>query len=141
MSSLPPALRIVAVVTNTLCGLSNFLLGGAHLVGVLRRALEGKGFAGAPAFEYGFAFYSVVLLGVLLVGPGLACLWHTPRLWRGDDNARRAAVRWTAMLFLINAPLVPLQDFAILLTAASALNLLALVLARKVLLEGGQHSR
>ena len=40
-----PAPVLIAVVTNSLCGLSNFLLGGAHLLAVLRRALEGKGFA------------------------------------------------------------------------------------------------
>ncbi len=132
MSSPPSALRIIAVVTNVVCGLSTLLLGSGHLLGVLRRALEGQGFAGAPTFEYGFAFYSVVLLGVLLVGPGLACLWHTRRLLRGDASARRAALRWSAVLLLINVPLIPLQDFAILLTATSALNLIALFAARRL---------
>ncbi len=130
MNPQPPAQRILAVVTNVLCGLSNLVLGGAHLLGVIGRALEGKGFAGAPAFEYGFTFYSLVLLGVLLVGPGLACLWQTRRLWRGEASARRAALRWSALLLLLNAPLIPLQDFAILLTVASALNLIALLTAR-----------
>lgn len=131
MHSPKPAPVLIAVITNTLCGLSNFLLGGAHLLAVLQRALEGKGFARAPAFEYGFAFYSVVLLGVLLAGPGLACLWHTRRLWRGEPSARRAALRWSLVLILINAPLIPLQDFALVLTATSALNFIALSAARR----------
>lgn len=100
---------------------------------MLRRALEGKGFAGAPSFEYGFAFYSVVLLGVLLVGSGLACLWYTRGLLRRDTGARGAALRWSALLLLINAPLIPMQDFASLLTATSALNLIALFIARNAL--------
>ena len=132
MSLRPPAPVLIAVLTNALCGLSSFFLGGAHLLGVLRRALEGKGFAGAPTFEYGFAFYSVVLLGVLLVGPGLACLWYTRRLWHGDPAARRATLRWSAVLLLINAPLIPLQDFAILLTATSSLNLITLLVAHRL---------
>lgn len=126
-----PAPVLIAVITNTLCGLSNFLLGGAHLVAVLQRALEGKGFAGAPAFEYGFAFYSVVLLGLLLAGPGLACIWQTRRLWRGEPSARHAILRWSAVLLAINAPLIPMQDFAIVLTATSALNFITLFTARK----------
>ncbi len=140
METRPHALRLTAVGANTACGLSNFLLGTAHLHGVAMRALEGTGFGGAPAFQYAFPFYSVVLLGVLIAGPGLACLWQTRRLWRGEAAARRVALRWTGVLLCINVPLIPLQDFAILLTVTSALNLIALILARKVFLDASQHS-
>jgi len=125
------ASKWITVASNALCGLANFLLGGGHLVGVLRRALEGKGFGGELEFHYGFHFYSVVLLGVLLVGCGLACLWQTRGLWRGKDAARRIALCWSLALVFLNAPLIPLQDFAIPLTAVSAVNVIVLLAGRR----------
>ncbi|MGH9509367.1 MAG: hypothetical protein ACRD2Q_08340 [Terriglobales bacterium] len=123
--------HVIVLASNAVCGVSNFLLGGAHLQGVLRHALEGKGFGGAPVFQYGFPFYSVVLLGVMIAGPGFACLWHARRLWRGEGAARIVAMRWSTLLLLINAPLIPLQDFAMMLTATSAVNVIVLLATRK----------
>ncbi|HSA92052.1 MAG TPA: hypothetical protein VLE48_03505 [Terriglobales bacterium] len=124
-------MRWIAVASNAACGLSNLLLGGAHLAGVIRRALEGKGFGGASEFHYGFPFYAVVLLGVLLAGSGLGCLWQTRGLWRDQDAARKAALRWSLLLLFLNLPLIPLQDFAIVLSATSGVNVIVLLVVRK----------
>jgi hypothetical protein len=123
-------MRWIAVVSNGACGLSNLLLGSGHLAGVIRRALEGKGFGGAPEFHYGFPFYAVVLLGVVLAGPGLGCLWQTRGLWQGENAARKSALRWSLLLLVLNAPLIPLQDFAVLLSIISGVNVIVLSLVR-----------
>src|SRR3970282_1004141 len=119
----PIPLLVVAAV-NVVCGLGNFLLGGAHLVAVLGRALGGQGSVGADSFSYDFRFYSLVLVGLLILLPGFLCLRHARGLTQGEASAYRHARRATLWLLGVNLPLIPIQGFAVLLSVLSGLNLL-----------------
>jgi len=122
-----PLLLLTAV--NVVCGLANLLLGGAHLVAVLRRALAGQGFGGAEVFAYDFRFYSLLLVGLLILLPGFLCLRHARGLTQGEASAYRQARRATLWLLAVNLPLIPIQGFAVLLSAFAGANLLALLLS------------
>ncbi len=127
----PIPLLLVAAV-NVVCGLGNLLLGGAHLVVVLSRALAGHGFSGAEVFAYDFRFYSLVLVGLLILLPGFLCLRHARGLTQGEASAYRQARRATLWLLAVNLPLIPIQGFAGMLSALAGLNLFALLLLHRV---------
>ena len=120
--------RLLLAACGFFCGLLIAALGVAHLAGVfhasLDRACQGR-------FVYGFHFYSLVLLGTLLVAGGIAAAGQASKLALGERAAWRASlVVWAALLF-INLPLVPLQDFAALFSALAALYLMVLYAARR----------
>jgi hypothetical protein len=122
---------LAAAGMTGLCGLSNALLGGAHLVVVLARALSGQGFGGKDSFTYDFHFYSIVMVGILLILPGLHCLHHAHGLVRGRAAAWRGAFWASLVLLCVNLPMVPFQGFAGLLTPLAAASLVGLSLARR----------
>lgn len=126
----PVALLVVAGA-DVFCGLGNALLGGAHLFGVIARALASRNSLGASAFTYDFRFYSLVLLGLLIAVPGFLCLVHARGLTRGDASARQDALWLTVWLLALNGPLIPLQGFAVLLSGLALLNLTALAVSRR----------
>ena len=109
-------LRAVAAVVLLSAG-ATAGLGGAHLVVVIGQ-LVGR--------AYDFRGYALVLLGVVLVVPALVCVLAAPGLVRGERRAWRAAMLGFAALAMVNVPLMPLQGFAIALSAAAALGLLVL---------------
>jgi hypothetical protein len=111
-----PRRMLVAVVA--LCAAVTAALGGAHLVVVVIQ-LSGK--------AYDFRAYSLLLLGVVLVLPAIVCGATIPGLLRGERRARRGALAAFLWLLAINAALIPLQGFAILLTLAATVGIAALL--------------
>ena len=107
------------------------VFGLAHLVAVLTvansRALQNH-------FVYDFRFYSLIQLGLFLIVSGFVAAIHSIRLapQGGYDEFRTALRIWLAIL-LINAPLIPLQNFAILFSVFSALALLLILKMRRSL--------
>jgi hypothetical protein len=130
---MPPgrlAIRIAVVVVVIACGAAHLILGGAHLVAVLSQAASGRGHGGAALFTYDFHFVSLVLLGLVLVVPGVVCLTQVLGLARGRPAAWTRAT-WSALvLTAINGALLPIQGFAVPLVAVAGLALPVLLLTR-----------
>jgi hypothetical protein len=98
-------------------------LGVAHLAAVVVASLDG---GRQHQFVYSFHFYSLVLLGVLLIVTGLVAAMQAAHLARGHRAAWRASLSvWTAIL-AINLPLVPLQGFAVVFSVLAGLELVLL---------------
>lgn len=117
--------RLLVAVYGYFAGGVVGALGVAHTVAV---TMAEVGRARQHHFEYTFRFYSLVLLGVLLIVAGLIATIEAERLARGQRAGWRASLSvWTAIL-MINLPLVPLQGFAILFSVLAALGLLLLAL-------------
>jgi hypothetical protein len=108
--------------------------GVAHTVAVTMVSVER---ARQHQFVYNYRFYSLVLLGVLLIVTGLIAAVEAERLARGRPSGWRASLSvWTAIL-AINLPLVPLQGFAVLFSVLAAVELLLLAGSRT---NGSQQS-
>jgi hypothetical protein len=94
-------------------------LAAAHLLVVLIVAF------GRSPFVYDFRLYSLVLLGVALIGFGLVLALAAPGVVRGEAQRLRLARSSALMLILLNAPLMPLQGFAVLFAALAAISFIA----------------
>jgi hypothetical protein len=114
----PPS-AIGAGLVTLASGLITAALSAAHLVVVLIVAL------GRSPLVYDFRLYSLVLLGVVLTGLGLLLALAASGLVRGDPPRTRLARNAALMLLLVNAPLAPLQGFAVALAALAAVTLAA----------------
>lgn len=125
-----PGTLVAVAAIDLFCSALITGFGTAHLVAVVGRALAGKGHDPGRAFVYDFRFYALVLLGVLLVAAGVACLTSVRRLTRGDEAGRRRALLATFALVALNVPLMPIQGFAVGFAAFAVINLAALGLAR-----------
>jgi hypothetical protein len=121
-----PVAVLLAAGMDAACGLASFLLGGAHLLSVVGRALRGTMLEGTGDFTYDFRFYSLVMLGLLLVVPGILCLWSASRLAKAQPVARKIGFWASLVLVVVNGPLIPIQKFAILLGGLALLNLVVL---------------
>jgi hypothetical protein len=73
-----PAPRVGGI--DLFCGLLTLGLMALHLAAVVGRAISGKGFGGQAYFAYDFRFYSLLLLGVVIIIPGLVFVMHARRL-------------------------------------------------------------
>ena len=124
-----PAALLAVGSLAALCGLANGLLGGAHLMAVFGRALQGKGALGAPAFRYDFAFRSLVLVGMAVSIPGFLCLSQARGLVRGEASAAKIAFGLSLWLLAVNALLW--RAFAPLLALLALVNLIGLLATRK----------
>ena len=113
----------VVVAIDGVCGAAGILLGTAHLGAVIAREVH----AGAA---YDFRLYSLGVLGVLLVIPGIVCVRHVRGLARRQPSAWRGALASSFVLLAATAPLIPLQPIAIPPAALSLLNVLSLAAAR-----------
>jgi len=120
---------LVVAGLDALCGLANGLLLGAHLMAVLGRAIQGRGFFGASAFSYDFTFKSLVLVGVAGALPGLLCVAQARGLTRGSRAAWSKAFWWSLWLLGINVFFW--RAFAPLLAFLALLNLIGLVATRR----------
>ena len=98
---------------------------------MIGRALSGKGTRGAPAFVYDFNFYSLLLVGFVIVVSGLLCLLSARGIARGDLLARRRALLSTLVILAVNVPLAPIQGFAYGLAILALFNLIGLAASRK----------
>jgi hypothetical protein len=123
-----PLIPLLIAVYGYFAGALVGMLGVAHLVAVVIASINrGR----QHQFVYSFHFYSLVLLGMLLIAAGLMSAIEAARLARGQRAAWRASLSvWTAIL-AINLPLVPLQGFALLFSLLAALELLLLVGMRR----------
>jgi len=127
--------RVSRSLIHLLMGVYGYFAGGlvgtfglAHISAVTLVAIER---AGQQQFVYTFRFYSLILLGVLLVVAGLMAIVQAGQLARGHRAGWRASLSvWTAIL-AINLPLVPLQRFAVLFSLLAALELLLLGATRR----------
>jgi hypothetical protein len=97
-------------------------LGVAHLTGVVGAALR------RTAFAWDFRFASLLLLGLLVAGAGVLMALAAPRLAAGAAGGRRRARDGALLLLAVNAPLLPVQGFAVALAALAAVSLLALAI-------------
>ena len=118
-----PLIRLLIAVYGYFAGALVGALGLAHLVAVVIVSI-GRG--RQHQFVYSFHFYSLVLLGVLLIAAGIMAASEAASLARGHRAAWRASLSvWTAIL-AINLPLVSLQGFAVLFSVLAAVELLLL---------------
>ena len=113
------------------CGLVTLGLMALHLTAVVGRAISGKGFGGAARFTYDFRFYSLLLMAVAIIIPGLVFVMHARRLTDGDARAWKRALWAGGALLLINCPLVPIQAFALVPAWLATINLVSLWASRK----------
>ncbi len=123
-----PPIRLLIAVYGYFAGALVGTLGLNHLVAVVIVSIDRMR---QHQFVYSFHFYSLILLGMLLIAAGLMAAVESVRLARGHRPAWRASLSvWTAIL-AINLPLVPLQGFAVLFSVLAALELLLLVSMRR----------
>ena len=81
------------------------------------------------AIRYDFRFYSLILVGVIILVQSLRCVHAAPCVAAGRRRARRDAWRATAILTALTVPLIPLRSEAKLYAAVLAVNGIALALA------------
>jgi hypothetical protein len=113
------------------CGLVILVLMALHLAAVIGRAVSGQGFGGELRFAYDFRFYSMLLLGVVIIVPGLVFVMAARRLTEGDAGAWTRALWACGVLLLINIPLVQIQAFALDPALLATINLVSLLACRK----------
>ena len=82
----------------------------AHCIDILSRLYAGTG-ADGGVFTYNFRVYSLLLLGVMLIGAGINLLRAALGLSRGMASARRSALRTLGLVVAIVLPLIPFQAF------------------------------
>jgi hypothetical protein len=112
-------------------GLLTLGLMALHLTAVVGRAASGKGFGGAERFVYDFRFFSLLLLGVVVIIPGLVFVMDARRLTEGDPRAWKRAMWAGGVLLLINIPLVNLDAIALDPALLAAINIISLWAGRK----------
>jgi hypothetical protein len=115
---------IAAATLSLANGLFTIALAGAHTFVVVAVAL------GRASPVYDFRLYSLLLLGALLAGLGLALALAAAGVANRDRAGWRRAVWSAAFLVAVNAPLAPIQGFGTLLAALAAATLVLLVIAR-----------
>ena len=76
-------------------------------------------------FAWNWHTYSLLLFGVLMVYFGVQCLRLALRLGRGDASARTEFLRFSAVILLVVAPLIPIQ--AMFGVVAAGLSVIALL--------------
>lgn len=113
------------------CGLCTVGLMALHLAAVIGRAISGRGFGGEARFAYDFRFYSLLLLAVVIIIPGLVFVMDARRLTDGNARAWRRALWASGALLLINVPLVHIQAFALDPALLATINLVSLWAGRK----------
>jgi hypothetical protein len=120
-------------VIDGICGLTNLVLGAGHLTAVVVRALTVE-----AAHSYDFRRYSLVMVGFLTCAGGLICLLNVGGLLKHSNCAWKNALWASALLVTVNAPLIPLQSFAVLLTSVSVTNVIGLLWVQQFLRQEGK---
>ena len=115
----------VAAALDMGVGLVAVALGLGHLIGVIGVAIRRS-----EPFAYDFHFASLLLVGLVVVASGALCVAATRRLGRGRRDGWRLALVGAVLLIAFDAPLVPIQFFAVLLAALGFVNALVLIKAR-----------
>jgi len=109
-------------------GLVTLTLGALHSGAVIGNALKGKGVGGTATFEYNFRFYALLLVGMILLVPGLLCVLKAWPLARGDAGAWRMPLWSCVVLVAVNAPMIPVQDLAQVPGGLAGVNLITMLL-------------
>jgi len=115
----------VAAAVDLFVGSAATALGTGHLVGVIVVALRRPG-----PHHYDFRFASLLLVGLLVATAGLVCITAARGLSRAAPLGWRRAAAGSVLLLLVDAPLIPIQRFAIALAVAGLANLTMLLVAR-----------
>ena len=103
-----------------------------HCIENLSQAVA-AGVNDSASWTYDFRFYSLQLLGVLLIWCGIRYLRATLKISRGEVEGRRMAWGNTLVILAIVVPLIPIQTlFAGLLTGLGIVTLLVLKLLKPV---------
>ena len=101
-----------AAAWMTFFGVALTLMMTTHCIEVIANTVRGGGttMTGGP-WRYDFRVYSLLLMGFLLLGLGVRVVGLTTALGRGDGVARRHALRTSAMVLALTAPLIPIHAF------------------------------
>jgi len=119
----PPPSHLAAAVFSYFTAASVASLGFVHAVGVIMVSIDR---ARAQPFVYNFRYYSLIMLGVLLLVTGLMAVNQVDGLARGERVAWRSSLLVWAAILAIALPLHPLQDLAIIPATLAFLELLIL---------------
>jgi hypothetical protein len=127
-----------AFVTGSVCTL--LMLGHLAAVTLLRSSSGGSVATSGHCvrigdFVYDFRFYSLILLGVLILLPGLYCFWSAAAATRGEYRAQQRILYASIVILATTLPLTPIQPYAAVLAALAGLNLLTLSLSRTCFIE------
>jgi hypothetical protein len=111
------------------CGAVTIALATLHslVIFMLRLAAWQKG----AGFGWDFRAYSLFLLAGVLITTGVLLVRSAPGLTRRELLAWRGAVAAAVALVAVNAPLAPLQGFAIALGLFALLTLVLLAAAKR----------
>lgn len=119
----PSPIRLLNAVYAYLAGGIVGAFGAAHTAAVTLASIER---ARGQQFVYDYRFYSLILLGAVLIAGGLLATLQAASLARGQPAGWRASVTVWAAILAVNLPLVPLQGFAVLFSALATVALLLL---------------
>ena len=114
----------VASALALFSGLITTGLAVGHMVGVFAVELR------RSPIRYDFRVYALLLLGATLAVLGARLGAASAGVARGDRAAWRRAVETAVMLLAVNAPLAPIQGFAVALFIFVSVCLVALLTAR-----------
>lgn len=117
-----PPLRVAGAAAAVEAGVVGALMILVHLGFVAAEPIRGW-----AAFEYDFHYYAMALFGLLNLALCVGIARCAPGWARGERESLVRALRLALGAVLLNAPVGPLQEFAILFTGgAVAIALLAL---------------
>ena len=85
------------------------------------------------SFTYDFYFFSLLLLGAVLIAQGVCCLRGATALPRGDFRAWSESVRASLVVLAIAVALIPIQFFGLVLTVFSLIQMGGLGLVRRAM--------
>jgi hypothetical protein len=84
--------------------------------------------SGGTDSAYNFHFYSLLLLGSILIFQGAKSLGAAVMLKNGNENADKTALKSTLIVLAVVVPLIPIQFFGTVITVMSLVNLAAIKL-------------
>jgi hypothetical protein len=125
-------------VTQTMLAVFSLVLlfGLGHMIGVLLGAIR------RSDFVYDFRFYSMLLVGGLMIVPSIVGLRQLPGLRRRKAAAWRRARHVSAVLLAVNLPMLPMQHgrtfvlFGSLVAGLAAIALVHLSTSRNEFTKG-----
>ena len=86
-------------------------------------------------FTYDFYFFSLLLLGAVLIAQGVWCLRAATALPGGDSRAWSESVRASLIVLAIAVALIPIQFFGLVLTVFSLVQLGGLGSVRRAMVK------
>ena len=124
-------IQIVVGTYNFFCGLLILLLSSCHFIVILSEIFLGKTLSDRIAFSYNFRFYSLLLLGAILIFLSCKLLKCSVGILNRDLGSLKSAINALLFLLAINIPLVPIQGFATAFVIFCTINLILLFAYKK----------